>query len=776
MSKPFILVKLRSDLMEFRCIIMINRFIFNGISFAKMRFELGKSTGDVESDIKSTLHKIYVDHVVLRCQQDFSGLLERLESKIIDGRSNVRLKNRSRDERQLENCELIEEDGCLLRSNREEAKNCLRVQYCCKDERRQHQHDSASWIDRSLTEQRTKIDEVPANNRLFKKEIRADEERDVVNDNVSREITTRDKPIEGGEIILEPTQSDSSAVIVNYSSDSAKSNVKAKKIIQIRSCDQCESAVTGDLGHFPRRNSCDTQSVETKFRNNQTCCKTLDEYLNIQSYWEVSHCEDRSFVKIKNNCQCSEARDVKQLRFYGKETGKRQEHKKMGLLETSVEKIGTEFDCDVLSEDIDILDRLENEIIEFNGQIEREIKQVETNLYHYMMINMGYSFLILKEKAKINQAEKEIKRLKVIWKDCKDILKNEQLSLEAFELRRQKLEERLDGNLLEWQDNLEILRLQESIIMADVIIARQREQIVSGSKLIHNLDEIIREEKQALRALEECMNSEQGMTSDGNDNDNFENLGSLDIRRDSSRYQETGIQLKYSLETYDHHVEDRSCDHRQSDNVVSNENLDFAKERNTTCKIPLTFENEINKDDNTSQERKKISETSCIFETDTITEETCMEANFLTNNTTKETKKKVNLLTDLDKNMITKDRNAAHEAKTASKHVIEHQNYFNTNEKQGSISKESNPATSLPANSTSGYDIYRDSYLDYKCQRWMKRLTAGSNLLRVPVEKYPITNLTNHRKGAPRALGRSKRGKSRNLVKDTIYQSDIVEV
>ena len=749
MSKPFILVKLRPDLMEFKCIIMINHFIFNRISFAKMRFELEKRAGDVESDIKNTLYEIYVDHVVLRCQQNFTSLLERLESKIIDCRANVRLKKLGGDERQLDSSELTQNEGSTLKSNREEVKNCLRVYHYCKDETWQHQQDSPSRIDRSLTEQRTKINKVSANDRLFRKEIKADKKRDVVKDNFSRETATCDKPIEGGELILEPTQSNSSAAIVNCSSDSTKSNVKAKKIIQVRFCDRYESEATGDLGHFSPQSSCDIHRVETEFRNSQIRCKTLDGYLNVLSYWEGSHCEDRSFVKVEKNCQSSEARDVGQLRCYVKETVKGQKHKKMGLLETSVEKTGTEFEYAVVSEETSILDILENEIIDFNEQLEREIKQAETNLYHYMMINMGYSFLILKEKAKIIQAEKELKRLKVFWKDCKDILRNEQLSPEAFELRREKLEGRLDGHLFECQDNLEILRLQESIIMADVITERQREQIASGSRLINNLDQIIREKKHVLRALEECS------------------------------CQETGFQLKYSKKTEDHCLEDKSCDHRQSYNGMSNENLDIAKERNTALKkIPFTFENEVNKDDNTSQERKKKYETSCVIETDTTTAGTCLEANLLADNTINETNKKVNLLTDLGKDMINQDRIAAHEPKAASIHVLEDQNSLDTKDKQkqASISKRNNLANSLSENSTSGYEIFGDSYLDYECQRWIKILTIGSNLLRVPVEKYPNTTLTNQRNGAPRALGRSKRGKSRSSVKDTIYQSDIVEV
>ena len=227
MSKTLIFVKLRHDLIEFQSIIMINRFISNGISFAKMRFELGEGTGDVESDIKSTLHKIYIDHIVLRSQKDFSGLLARLETKIIDYWQKAKVKDCSRDDQQLERGHLIDEKGCSRKSNREEVescpkfqdccdnrrelehwglidgrgcllssacddvKNCLRVQ-CSKDGRQRQrddaiivegtsisrtshfQQDSISMIDGVLKAQGTEIDKVPAGNRLLENKIRAE--------------------------------------------------------------------------------------------------------------------------------------------------------------------------------------------------------------------------------------------------------------------------------------------------------------------------------------------------------------------------------------------------------------------------------------------------------------------------------------------------------------------------------------------------------------------------------------------------------------------------
>eukprot|EP00112_Aurelia_sp_Birch-Aquarium-sp1_P004252 Seg1479.7 transcript_id=Seg1479.7/GoldUCD/mRNA.D3Y31 product="hypothetical protein" protein_id=Seg1479.7/GoldUCD/D3Y31 len=849
MSKTFILVKPRSDLIEFKYIIMINRFTFNGISFAKMGFEFKEDKCDVESDIKSTLYEINISHVILRGQKDFSGLLARLESKIIVGRQSVWMKECSGDETQPERGDLIDKEGCLRNTNCESClrvqdcctaekeigelsyeegcpqnsnnkigKSCLRVQDCCEDRKKQedsdsiildgtsfvrrssfeHVKESNSRINGNLTEQRAEI-KVPANDRLFEKNIRADKSRESAGDRLSgkkvrsdrdiksaggklsEETTGGDKFFEGGELRLEQKETDSSSTILKRPKPKV-SDVQARKITQQRTCDRCKSK---DLGHFQWNGSCDQLNVETGLKKSKVCSKTLDGFSNAQSYWKVSDSEDRHFVKAEENCQCSEAGDLKQDERFCEVGDRGQEDKKMGLLETSVEKTGTELKCAANSVDRDILDVLESEIKEFNEQIERELKQIDTNLYQYMMINIGYSFLVLKEKVKIIETENRVKRLKMVQKKYNFILNNGDLSPEALQLKREKIEDAFDRELVDWQDDLEILRLRESIIMVDIMIEKQREQIDNGNRLIKNLDEVIQKkkdflrvleervnseknqiiikEKDALQALEEHTNSEDELLANNNDNENF---GASVLRQDGST-NNIGFRFKYSCETDNQHLEEecKSRDHGRLNNGLiykGLEPLDTGKERNSTFRIPLSFENDIT-DDNTAEEPKKKSGITPIPQTDI---------------TIKETYKKANFLTDLDKSMVIKNKTEAHEQNNASKQVLEHQNDEHTEDKhkKAIIYKENHPAIFSLDISSLDYETLHDSYLDYKCRRWIKRLTVGSNLLRVPVEKYQNTKLTNHMKGAPRALGRSKRGKSRSPVKDTIYQSDIVEV
>eukprot|EP00795_Rhopilema_esculentum_P011369 gene11369-21564_t len=142
------------------------------------------------------------------------------------------------------------------------------------------------------------------------------------------------------------------------------------------------------------------------------------------------------------------------------------------------------------------------EIQAFEEMLERNLREAEKCLHEQLMIKIGYRYLIQSVSLKIIETEKELKQEKERGRRLQKICQKRKLKsvkvgdedTESYMVKEQACKER--------NEFMELLRIKESILMADCIISAQKDEIVASEKLIKEFDFCISKKTEELNKLE----------------------------------------------------------------------------------------------------------------------------------------------------------------------------------------------------------------------------------------------------------------------------------
>ena len=142
------------------------------------------------------------------------------------------------------------------------------------------------------------------------------------------------------------------------------------------------------------------------------------------------------------------------------------------------------------------------EIQAFEETLERSLHEAEKCLHEQLMIKIGYRYLIQSVSLRIIEIEKELKQEKERGRRLVKIFQKRKLK--SVKIRDEDLESYTvkDEACKERNEFMELLRIKESILMADCIISQQRDEIVTSEKLIKEFDFCILKKTEELNKLE----------------------------------------------------------------------------------------------------------------------------------------------------------------------------------------------------------------------------------------------------------------------------------
>ena len=441
---------------------------------------------------------------------------------------------------------------------------------------------------------------------------------------------------------------------------------------------------------------------------------------------------------------------------------------KMGKLEntTACEELNNrDMDAIASSHDEILDDELLEEIGQFEAEITKQLDEARKDLRNQLMINVGYRFLIMNVKLKIANAEEEIgkeKRLEKTLSKCLEINRHDQSEKEVASSERIRNntgddddadDDRVDGvgstrDDDDWGDDAtdedseerqEIERLKESILLADCVINMQKSEIKASKKLIQDMCLKIEEMKTELDVV-----------------DRNERKGTLSLD-DENR----GISIDKSL-----------CTGLEKQLIgtfpVVESSPKEAFEGNNWNKISDTDrENSVqySMDDHNTETSYTVGINKHSIELIDKDTSSCSESNTA---------------------IMMKDGLGSTTNRRSDTEIIKNKHINGCVNKSQLIRKSTqdphrcHPAATECLNVTSdliaqGYQSFEDNL----CEIWLEKLSIVSNLMKIPNEareEEEAEHVTYYVKDAPRALGRSKRGKCRSWFRQTVYRTKAIAV
>ena len=447
---------------------------------------------------------------------------------------------------------------------------------------------------------------------------------------------------------------------------------------------------------------------------------------------------------------------------------------KMGKLEnmTVCEELNRDMDAIASSPHDEILDdEMFEEIGQFEAEITKQLDEARKDLRNQLMINVGYRFLIMNVKLKIANAEEEIgkeKRLEKTLSKCLEINRRSQSEKEISTSERirsnagddddaddvdDRVDDRVDGvgstrDDDDWGDDAtdedseerqEIERLKESILLADCVIDMQKSEIKASKKLIQDMCLKIEEMKTELDVV-----------------DRNERKGTLSLN-----YENRGISIDKSLCT------------------------GIEKQLIGTFPVVESFPKEAFEGNNLN----KISDT----DRENSVQYSMNDHNTETSYTVENNKHSIELIdkdtsscSESNTAILMKDGLGSTTNRRSDTEIIKNKHINGCVNKSQLIRKSTqdphrcHPAATECLNVTSdliaqGYQSFEDSL----CEIWLEKLSIVSNLMKIPNEardEEEAEHVTYYVKDAPRALGRSKRGKCRSWFRQTVYRTKAIAV
>ena len=383
---------------------------------------------------------------------------------------------------------------------------------------------------------------------------------------------------------------------------------------------------------------------------------------------------------------------------------------------TIYEELIRDLDIIASANDGNVEELFAAELESFEKEFDQHVVDATKNLREQLMISVGYRFLIMSAKLKIENTDKEIEKESELARKLSKCLRNDRYSLNDFgEILSQKVEDDIEN---ESDERREIARLKESILLADCLIGLQRRDIRLSEKLIQEMSSEIQRRKDVLSMLE----------------------------------YENGCHVP-----------------RKSNHTVWERNeiaVDISRKRFHSASFDglLTEMSELTNQDSVFYSR----------------DGPCVEATIQSKDGTQsyyELPEEIFIEHD-ESSLQTKE----HKLFNQDRHVT--QKSFGSN---NAIIKESNDlfGDGNEASFASEFSDYNQflietlsqSHEDSLCDTLIARLSVGSNIIKIPNEIADVKeDVFYHVNNAPRALGRSKRGKGRNFFRQTVYRTKAIEV
>ena len=376
------------------------------------------------------------------------------------------------------------------------------------------------------------------------------------------------------------------------------------------------------------------------------------------------------------------------------------------------------------------------------NEIEKQLKNARKNFRDDVMINIGYRFLVLNMKKKIMDIEKEIEKEKRRELKLTKWLKSKR----DFSIKNISYDDDNEDDAVfekDTEEGKEIARMKESILLADCLLVMQKRELKVGKQLTAFLSSQVEIKKEILGVIEKDMSIDtespfrmkstdficEGTTSVN---------GSLQTNDWSYEYMNLWNEGESKLESM------LASDSLQSSDESRNAFSD-TKDNNYDTEDTSYYSR-----DGPSIERVCGIQNTLKYSHQGLHDYNCVDYRNLPKN---ERNLKNDKIMEMEAARISQDSN-----NNVSIHLDDLSNYL--------------------GNFHDITEIISKCYEDNLCDIWLERRSASSNLIRIPYEAHEdeTEHVIYHVNDAPRALGRSKRGKGRIWFRQTIYRSKAIAV
>ena len=437
---------------------------------------------------------------------------------------------------------------------------------------------------------------------------------------------------------------------------------------------------------------------------------------------------------------------------------------KMGKLEniTIYEELVRDLGVIASSHNETLDNEMLDEIGKFEVEITKQLDEARKSLRDQLMISVGYRFLIMNVKLKIANAVEEIekeKRLEKILSKCldnsshlqseKEVASSERIkktlvnigddNYDRFSVGGARDDNKLGDDVIdeEGEKRQEIERLKESILLADCVINMQKSEIEASKILIQDMCSKIKKKKAELEAVDR--GERNGMLSSSNE---ISGIGK-GVCTGIEKQLITNVPIAKSSPK-------QAFEDNNLNKILDNDVEHSVQYSGDEHSIEKSYTDEINRQ-NIELIGKSMS--------------SCRES---------------------DTAILLKDGLDSATNGLIQTEIIKNKYSNGYENESGLIHKPPPYSYSFPSAAPECFNVTSDfivqnyeSFEDNLCEIWLEKLSVVSNLMKIPNEvreEEEAENVTYYVNDAPRALGRSKRGKCRNWFRQTVYRTKAIAV